>query len=137
MDDSDSEFIPPQQKFKKSLQGVVSEVKEIRKDLKLIFKRMPVQRLHKEMYHSFICHICMTSPAKPPIIYARCCMRIVGCKPCVDTWYHEDQLSKVCPICRTEGAYSETSELKGLDDFLMKATPIINNNVSSDSDSDY
>ena len=37
------------------------------------------------------------------------------------------------------GAYSETSVLKGLDNlgnFLIKAATIINNNFSSDSDSD-
>ena len=33
-------------------------------------------------------------------------------------------MSRSCPLCRFEWAYSETTTLRGLDDFLKEVTPL-------------
>jgi len=68
---------------------------------------------------SFKCHICHVSPIEPPVIFARCCRRILGYQVCADTWYHQDDnMTRTFPMCRAERAYSDTKTLRGLDDLL-------------------
>jgi len=44
----------------------------------------------------------------------------------VDAWYGgEEGMSHTCPMCRFERAYSETTILRGLDDFLKEVTPLL------------
>ena len=84
--------------------------------------------LKQVLLDTFRCNICIVTPMVPPIIYTRCCKRILGCQSCVNTWYSvEEGMGKKCPICRSERAYADTTQLKGLDDFLLTITPILNN----------
>ena len=79
-------------------------------------------------------HICSNTPMKPPIIFARCYKRILGCQSCVDKWYRregEESTTRSCPLCRGERAYAETSIIKGMDDFFLSIAPMI-----SEEDSD-
>jgi hypothetical protein len=115
-DNKDDDFKSTPKKRKINIEGVLNEVKEMRRDVKLIFhmsENMPVPPgLYKELYESFMCNICMSRPARPPIIYTRCCNRILGCQTCVDGWYRVDGVAKKCPICRHEREVLETSVLK-------------------------
>ena len=44
----------------------------------------------------------------------------------MDAWYGgEDGISRTCPMCRFERAYSETTTLRGLDDFLRAIQPLL------------
>ena len=58
-------------------------------------------------------------PIVHPPIYTRCCKRILGCQTCVDRWYcGTDGINHNYPICCSERAFTETSQIKWLDDFL-------------------
>ena len=44
----------------------------------------------------------------------------------VDAWYGgEDGISRSCPMCQFERAYSESTTLRGLDDFLRSIQPLL------------
>ena len=62
------------------------------------------------------CKICLDSPAKPPLILAKCCKSILGCQQCVNGWYKDGGLTKSCPACRSPRGLSETMVLLGLDE---------------------
>ena len=63
---------------------------------------------------------------KPPIIYSRCCKRLLGCEGCIDSWYKGDGgLTRTCPQCRADRGYSDTNRVNGLDDFLQKINNLI------------
>lgn len=77
---------------------------------------LPFKRLIND---TFKCCICHSVPMKPPVIIARCCKNMLGCQGCVDRWYSgPDQMTKLCPICRTDRAYNDTMILRGLSEFL-------------------
>jgi len=43
----------------------------------------------------------------------------------VDAWYGgEEGISRSCPLCHFQRAYSETTTLRGLDDFLGAIKPL-------------
>ena len=71
------------------------------------------------LHDSFICNICRKSPMRPPIIYARCCKRLIGCQSCIDEWYVGSEQSTTCPVCWSERGYADTTLLKGIDEFLQ------------------
>ena len=75
--------------------------------------------LRKMLYDTFrcvICHAIMT----PPVIFAKCCKRLLGCEACIDTWYGgTGGITKTCPQCRGERAYADTCRMGGMDDFLV------------------
>lgn len=82
--------------------------------------------LYRQLKDTFQCHICRCTPIEPPVIFTRCCHRILGCQTCVDAWYGgEAGISRTCPMCRFERAYSETTTLRGLDDFLRAIQPLL------------
>ena len=67
---------------------------------------LPFKRLIND---TFKCCICHSVPMKPPVIIARCCKNMLGCQGCVDRWYSgPDQMTKLCPICKTDHAYNDT-----------------------------
>ena len=43
--------------------------------------------LCKKLHNTFKCNICCSSPIKPPVIFSRCCKRLLGCQECVDRWF--------------------------------------------------
>ena len=130
--ESDDDLEPLRKKSKLScnISALVTDVKEIRNDLQSLFRitnqmKIPVA-LDRQLRDTFLCQICRSTPITPPVIFARCCKRILGCQPCVDTWYGgETGMARKCPICRSERAYSETTVLRGLDDFLKAIAPIL------------
>ena len=67
---------------------------------------------------AFQCKICFLTPLKPPMIVTRCCKNVLGCKNCADTYYDEDIMSKVCPLCRCPRGYSDTMAMPPLDELL-------------------
>ena len=90
--------------------------------------------LHKQRQDAFRCSICCCSPIKPPVVFGRCCKRLLGCQDCVDRWFGgEDGVTRSCPLCRTEQAYVDTCILKGLDELLTSISPLMS---SSTEDSD-
>jgi len=131
--DSDSDDDLRSQTIRKPppyLTPLVEEVKEMRKDIQCLFqiteKTKVSPGLYRQLRETFQCHICRSTPIVPPVIFARCCRRILGCQTCVDAWYGgEEGMSRTCPMCRFERAYSETTTLRGLDDFLKEVTPLL------------
>lgn len=111
-------------------QLIMKDLGEMKKDLKSVLALTPESSiplgLKRIMMETFQCSICMSAPVVPPVIYARCCKRLLGCQVCVDTWYggEEGKMQK-CPICRSERAYADTAMLKGFDDFLQAIAPIL------------
>lgn len=102
---------------------------QISKNMKLPFG------LSKHLQQTFKCHICCSSPIKPPVIFSRCCKQLLGCQLCVDQWYGgEEGVTCSCPLCRSERAYADTCVLKGLDEFLTSVRPLINCTSNEDSD---
>ena len=74
-------------------------------------------------------------PIKPPVIFGRCCKRLLGCQESVDRWFGgEDGVKRSCPLCSGERAYADTCILKGLHDPLMSIAPLMSNSNASDSD---
>lgn len=109
---------------------ILSEVKHIRNDLKGLFQISAYMKippgLYRHLNDTFQCHICRSSPITPPVIFSRCCKRLLGCQTCVDSWYRgEEGMARSCPLCRSERAYAETTPLKGLDDFLRAIVPLL------------
>ena len=149
-DDSDEDFeLPPYTKKFKSTSNkgnemnsiIVNEIKGIRSDLNFITKlkqedKVPVA-LKKLLHDAFTCHICQSTPMTPPLIFARCCKRVIGCQVCVDTWYRGDVgMTKRCPICRHDRGYSETFIIRGMDEFMNGIKPIFENRRQSEPENE-
>ena len=81
----------------------------------------PEVRRHLE---AFKCTICHELPMTPPLIYANCCNRLVGCQQCVQRWQDKKDFGS-CPLCRQSG--SATSTLRGLDDLIAEIRPYLSN----------
>ena len=138
--DGDDDFEPPSKRHCGGSKMILKEICGIKENLASFFKlsantktKLPPGLL-KQLHETFKCHICSNTPMKPPIIFARCCKRILGCQSCVDKWYRregEESTTRSCPLCRGERAYAETSIIKGMDDFLLSIAPMF-----SEEDSD-
>ena len=93
--------------------------------------------LHRQLQDTFKCNICRSSPIKPPVIFSRCCKRLLGCQECVDRWFGgNDGSMKSCPLCRSERAYADTCIVKGLDEFLKSIAPLVSGSSSIESERD-
>ena len=133
--DSDSEdsFVPARKKHRSHhnvCNEVASNMREIKNDLRSLFQISKSMKLppglHKQLQDSFKCNICCTSPIKPPVIFSRCCKRLLGCQECADRWFGGDEgVTRSCPLCRSERAFADTCILKGLDDFLLTIAPLM------------
>ncbi|XP_019859142.1 PREDICTED: uncharacterized protein LOC109587339 [Amphimedon queenslandica] len=132
--DSEDEIEPliKRKKVASKAKSLTSDIKSIRNDLKFLIDHVPPNvkiplALYKRALESFSCQICK-SIIVPPAIFSRCCKRILGCQICVDTWYQgsgAQMLMKKCPLCRFDRAYTETTTIRGLDDFLTVLNEII------------
>ena len=90
--------------------------------------------LCKKLHNTFKCNICCSSPIKPPVIFSRCCKRLLGCQECMDRWFGgEEGVTRSCPLCRSERAYADTCIVKGLDELLKTIAPLVGRG-SVDSD---
>lgn len=134
--DSDDEFEPPLKKV--TLSHISSEIKGIRKQIDAVFqvtRSMTIPPgLIQRLKESFTCHICQ-NVIVPPVIFARCCKRIIGCQVCIDQWYQGvEGTNRSCPFCRFERAFAETTVLRGLDEFLEVIAPLLDNRDMSPPD---
>ena len=130
--DSDDDLRPLGRKRKDNAIPPEAEedIKEMRRDIQFLLQNSDKMNispiLYRQLRDTFQCHICHSTPIVPPVIFSRCCHRLLGCPTCVDGWYGgEDGMSCSCPICRFERAYSETTTVRGLDDFLKVITPLL------------
>ena len=130
--DTDDDFQPPAKKQPSNahIAQVLSQVKEIRQELNILFHLSKQTKLppglSRHLIETFRCHICQAVPMKPPIIFTRCCRRLVGCQVCVDGWYNGDhRMERSCPLCRHERAYAETTTVRGFDEFLQAIAPLL------------
>lgn len=111
--DSDSADDLPPRKLSK-LNAVLAAVESLHKEV--INMKFPGPQLYLAMCESLKCNICLAI-ITPPVTYAPCCMRILGCEACVTRSYNEDQR---CPLCRaTVSATNITSSrVLGLNEVL-------------------
>ncbi len=129
-DDSDDFISKPKKKYKSSqLDEIRDRIEEINEQLKCVCKISKTTKVPPGLYSllndAFQCCICRCVPIKPPAIYSRCCKKILGCQHCVDRWYRNNGLENSCPICHSVRAYTETTQIKGLDDFLNGVRPLL------------
>ena len=135
--DSDDDFVTKPKKtcLSSELSKIKKDLGEINGNLKCLFKLSKTTTIPPGLFRllgdTFQCKICKSTPIKPPAIYTRCCKNILGCQTCVDLWYSNDSYSKSCPICRCERAYTETSQMKGMDEFLVGVCPLLENDGSN------
>ena len=116
-----------------SLHATLHEIKEEVTALKAkvhqiceVTKDMPVPiGLKLLLRDSFVCKICHEAPMKKPPIFAKCCCSIIGCEPCIDEWYADGGLAKMCPACGTARGLSETVRVSGLDELLVGLREIL------------
>ena len=142
--DSESDFEPAKKKHRSespSLTRVAADIRDIRNDLQSLFDisknvKLPLA-LHRQLQDTFKCNICRSSPMKPPVIFSRCCKRLLGCQECVDRWFGgNDGSMKSCPLCRSERAYADTCIVKGLDEFLKSIAPLVSGSSSIELERD-
>ena len=118
----------PSQKRHKGKSEVLKVVKELKCGLDFILSvnqgmHIPIG-FRAQLLESFTCHICQSSPMKPPIMFSKCCRYLIGCHPCVEAWYSGERADeKACPRCRTARGLSEICRLNGLDEVLTSARP--------------
>ncbi len=134
-EEGDADFVRQKKKGKSvQVQEIKAEVVELGRQISSIFQLSQYTRLPpgliRLLHDAFRCSICQSVPIKSPI-FSRCCKNIIGCQECVDQWYGND-VNNTCPICRSERAYAETSQIKGLDEFLDGVRPLLDNEGSSD-----
>ena len=144
-DDEDDDFEPPTKRHCGASKAILREISEIKGNLASVFKlsasmknKLPLG-LTRHLSETFKCQICSRVPMKPPIIYTRCCKRILGCQTCVDKWFRgddEESTRRSCPLCRGERAYAETSIIKGLDDLLVAITPLLSEEEDEEASSE-
>ena len=101
---------------------LIEDVRDVRSQLNKLCSvtsdlKVPIG-LKIALKQAFQCKICFLTPLKPPMIVTRCCKNVLGCKNCADTYYDEDIMSKVCPLCRCPRGYSDTMAMPPLDELL-------------------
>ena len=139
--ESDDDFQQPVRKrFASSPEGstcsskVLSEVKHICKDIKSLFQISGHMKIHLAYIGIFTTHFNAISAVHrpsplPPVIFARCRKRLLGCQTCVDGWYQgEEGMACSCPLCWSERAYADTTPIKGMDEFLRAIVPLLGSN---------
>ena len=103
-----------------------SGAKEILKAINRIHQeivKMQYPQLYKSICDAFRCSICLTM--KPPIVYSKCCLRIVGCEGCVA---RSHEVTWQCPLCRKAIVGQDSiSRVRCLDEMLIQL-------AASDSD---
>lgn len=145
LSDDDDDFEPPSKRYSSDSKAILKEIHDIKEQMASYFQLSANMKtkippgLFKQLHETFKCHICSNTPMKPPIIFARCCKRILGCQTCVDRWYRQDgeeSNTRSCPLCRGERAYAETSIIKGIDDFLLSIAPMLSDEGKDEVSSD-
>lgn len=100
------------------MSSIKADVEEIKSRTVDASTQLPIN-LQNEICGAFKCTICHVVPIRPPVIIAKCCKSIIGCEDCINEWYGgDDGLSKTCPLCRADRAFTETMRLNGIDGFI-------------------
>jgi hypothetical protein len=81
------------------------------------FENAAKNRLLIKLEELFKCVICQET-AKPPIQFGACCGSVLGCEPCLEKWYEENEN---CPKCRALFGKSDLHTLRGFDDIFAKS----------------
>ena len=86
---SDSDMEPPKSKRVLNCSEIEKNIKAIRNQIDSLMSlqgtlQIPLS-LRKLLLDSFKCIICH-NVIEPPVIYSRCCRRLLGCEQCIDTW---------------------------------------------------
>ena len=109
---------------------VMLEVKSLHSTIQSMLKltrmaKLPIG-LSILLQDTFICKICLSSPIEPPLMISKCCKLILGCQRCIDKLFEGDAgRRKACPLCKQERAFTETSQLHGIDNLLNGIKPLI------------
>ena len=105
----DEESLRKQHKGKSEVLKVVKELRCGLDSILAVNRGMHIPiGFRAQLLESFTCHICQSSPMKPPIMFAKCYRYIIGCQPCVEGWYSgEREDEKACPRSRTASGVSE------------------------------
>ena len=114
--------------IKTKVQEVIQEMQASRAEVKDIIKikhasEIPVQ-LQQALNDSLKCKICMAI-AKPPVIFGKCCQKLLGCQACIDTWFEGNSFEKTCINCREERAITQTCLLRGMDSLFTLTRDIL------------
>ena len=99
---------------------VIKEIAKLRSEIRY-------STVNSRIADALKCTICL-SIVKPPVMYTHCCLRIVGCKECIDA-YGQDR----CPLCRVEKY--KTTVILGLDDLLKDLASLSNSSEYAHMDS--
>ena len=88
--------------------------------------------LKRMLQDTFKCQICHTVPIRPPVIITKCCINLMGCQACVDTWYSgTEAMTRMCPMCHADWGCNETMDLCGLTDFMDGIRKLYNEDDSA------
>ncbi len=68
--------------------------------------------LVKSLKEAFKC--CISFKVARQLTVSKCCQRLLGCGPCLETWFGGNSR---CPICKNEEGRGKKFVLKGFDDF--------------------
>ena len=117
-----------------SIETIKNDIDQMKKFTRDATTKLPLG-LQTAVQETFKCTICHQIPIREPLIVAKCCKNIVGCKQCVYTWYAgQDILTKTCPLCRAERGFTETMRLNGLEPFLQAVSIALNPSPNTDQD---
>ena len=106
---------------------ILKEIKDLKESLLSVNDTLSIPMgLRQVLSEALKCQICHDI-MKPPIIFGRCCKYIIGCRDCIDNYYGEEGMGKTCPRCRSDRALADTCKVNGLDELLMTAASILNN----------
>lgn len=141
--DEDNDPLPNRKKrkeefmqiIKSDIQSIKADVEEIKSLTKDPDTKLPLG-FQNEIFGAFKCCICHVVPIRPPLIIAKCCKSIIGCEQCINEWYGgEDGMTKTCPLCRADRAFTETMRLNGVEGFIKTLSEIISQRENSENQS--
>ena len=127
--DTSDEDVPPPKRV--NTMSLLKEVKANVVSIMAVNRQMKIPiAIRSWLLDIFTCHICQMSPIKPPVIFSKCCRYLIGCQPCVDSWYGGSP-DKPCPRCRAQRGFAETCRLNGLDELLLAGDSTLGNEDES------
>ena len=113
--------------------SVLREIREMRTELATAIdnvRRQLPRDLHRHLSESLSCCICRDI-MNPPIIFSRCCQRLLGCRQCLEHAYEQNRR---CPFCRQEGVLpNQSQEVRGLEELIRTIRPYFSDSASFDA----
>ena len=94
VDSDDEDFLIPTSKRSRTEEKLdillenVDNIKDTLGDVMSLTKDTQIPLgLKRLLRDTFQCYICRAIPIRPPVIMTTCCKKILGCEPCVNSWY--------------------------------------------------